>query len=448
MITPTTTTPVNSLSSNSANEQVGECVSECANECVSECANECVNECANECVNECAGKRATRTVGFFLSSLQDMGGAVRVAVSLANRLCHEYRVVIIERTSHMSYAFELDERIEVVSLHSTAQRFRQQAVQVRKPLARALKEHNVCVLMGICVEESAMALLPCRATHTKLVFCDHGALINQLDDKTTTLLRRVCALACNKAVVLTHQSAHDYQRIFHTPAHKIEVIPNWVPDELLRTAPACAVQEKRMLWAGRLDHEKGVDHLFEIARRVMPAHPDWVWDVWGTAVQDETECFNLQGKLEQAGLSQHVRLRGCYTNTSDVFPNYSLATLTSYREGLPLFLLEAMAYGLPLLSFDVNTGPRDVIISGVNGFLVQPFDYDRYAACLGKLMSSEQLRKDFSASAKQEVQRFGEDAIYPAWSVLIRDLCNAQQSEAEQLEAAQVEKSEKQEERS
>lgn len=398
--------------------------------------------------NKRANKRDKRTVGFFLSSLQDMGGAVRVAVSLANRFCNNYHVVIIERGTHASLAFPLDERITVISLECTAQRFRQQAVQVRRPLTHALKENNVDILLGICAEESAMAIVPCRAAKTKLVFCDHGALINQLNDKTTTLLRRVCALTCNKTVVLTRQSAQDYQRLFHISARKIEVIPNWVSNELLLGAPLCAVQEKRILWAGRLDHEKGIDHLFEIARRVMPTHPDWVWDVWGAAVLDETSNFDLQGKLEEAGLAQQVCLRGRYEHTQEVFPCYSIATLTSYREGLPVFLLEAMAYGLPLLSFDVDTGPRDLIMPGVNGFLVQPFDYDRYAACLGKLMSSEQLRKDFSASAKQEVQRFGEDAIYPAWAALIRDLCNAQQSEAEQLEAAQVEKSEKQEERS
>lgn len=398
--------------------------------------------------NKCANKCDERTVGFFLSSLQDMGGAVRVAVSLANRFCNDYHVVIIECGTHASLAFPLDERITVISLECTAQRFRQQAVQVRRPLTHALQENNVDILLGICAEESAMAIVPCRAAKTKLVFCDHGALINQLNDKTTTLLRRVCALTCNKTVVLTHQSAQDYQRLFHISARKIEVIPNWVSNELLLGTPLCAVQEKRILWAGRLDHEKGIDHLFEIARRVMPTHPDWVWDVWGAAVLDETSNFDLQGKLEEAGLAQQVCLRGRYEHTQEVFPCYSIATLTSYREGLPVFLLEAMAYGLPLLSFDVDTGPRDLIMPGVNGFLVQPFDYDRYAACLGKLMSSEQLRKDFSASAKQEVQRFGEDAIYPAWAALIRDLCNVQQSEAEQLEAAQAEANEKQEERS
>ncbi len=360
-----------------------------------------------------------RTVGFFLSSLQDMGGAQRVAVSLANRLCNDYCVVIIERITHESVAFPLDERVKVVSLESHARRFREQFTQLRRPLTCALRENHVDVLLGICVEESALALLPCKAAHTKLVFCDHGALINQLDDKTTTLLRRACARFCDKAVVLTNQSAKDYRRLFHTASRKIEVIPNWVSNELLSEASLCRVEGKRILWAGRLDREKGVDHLFEIARRVMPAHPDWAWDVWGTAVLDEEGCFDLEKQLKQTGLSAQVCLRGRYERTQDVFPNYALATLTSYREGLPVFLLEAMAYGLPLISFDVDTGPRDLIAPGVNGYLVEPFDYDQYAAYMGQLMDDVELRRSFSASSKRAAQNFGEDAVYPQWTALI-----------------------------
>ena len=161
----------------------------------------------------------------------------------------------------------------------------------------------------------------------------------------------------------------------------------------------------------------------------MPAHPDWVWDVWGAAVLDEEGGFDLEKQLKEAGLSEQVRLRGRYERTQDVFPNYAIATLTSYREGLPVFLLEAMAYGLPLLSFDVDTGPRDLITPGVNGFLVDSFDYDQYAARLGQLMDDAQLRCDFSASSKRAAQRFGEDAVYPQWTALIDALCPAVTSE-------------------
>ena len=84
-----------------------------------------------------------------------------------------------------------------------------------------------------------------------------------------------------------------------------------------------------------------------------------------------------------------------------------------------MFLLEAMAYGLPLLSFDVDTGPRDLIMPGVNGFLVEPFDYDTYAARMGQLMDDIELRRAFSASSRRAAKAYGEDAVYPQWTSLI-----------------------------
>lgn len=361
-------------------------------------------------------------VGFFLSSVQDMGGAVRVAVSLANRMANDFNVTIIEHVAHQSVAFPLDERIKIVTIHSDARRFREQFTQLRKPLTRALKENNIDVLFGICVEESAIALMPCKSAGCKLVFCDHGALVNQLDDKTTTFLRNATSKFCNKLVVLTNQTKGDYHRLLHVPNSRMEVIPNWVSNELLKEAPTCDVTVKRALWAGRLDHEKGVDHLLEIAKRVMPSHPDWMWDVWGASVLDGEDGFDLAKELEVAGLSNQVVLRGRYSRTQDVFPNYALATLTSYREGLPVFLLEAMAYGLPMLSFDVDTGPRDLIMTGVSGYLVKPFDYDQYAQLMGKLMDDVDMRQSFSAAAKHAAQSFGEDAVYPQWKNLVERL--------------------------
>lgn len=363
-------------------------------------------------------------VGLFLSSLQDMGGAIRVAVSLANRLCADYEVTIIEHVTHENCAFDLDPRITVVSLNSQAHRFREQFTQLRKPLTKALKEAKLDVLFGICFEESVIALMPCRASKTKLVFCDHGALVNQLDDKTTTLLRNIASRFCDKTVVLTNQTKSDYHRLLHVPDHRLEVIPNWVSNELLEVEP-CDVQVKRALWAGRLDHEKGVDHLLEIARLVMPAHPDWVWDVWGASVLDGEDVFDLAKELKKEGLDNQVILRGRYARTQDVFPHYALATLTSYREGLPVFFLEAMAYGMPMLSFDVDTGPRDLIMAGVSGYLIEPYNCQQYAERMGKLMDDVDLRLSFGAAAKRAAQNFSEDAVYAKWTTLIDGMCGA-----------------------
>lgn len=363
---------------------------------------------------------ASGHVGIFLSSLQDMGGAIRVAVSLANRFCRDYDVTIIELTGHDRTAFVLDDRVNVVSLDSKELRLRGRIGEVREKMGQVLLARRFDVMLGIGVEETTAAVAPCRKRGVPLVFCDHGALVNQLDDKTTTLLRFICSRVCRKTVVLTSQTEQDYKRIFHLPKKRVCTISNWIPSALIESSAKSDVQSKRILWAGRLDSEKGIDHLFEIAKRVMPKHEDWVWDVYGESVLDG-DGFDLGAAVAEAGLQDSVRLCGRYSDVMEVFPSYSIGTLTSYREGLPLFLLEGMAFGLPLISFDVDTGPRDLIEEGVNGYLVSCYDVEEYADRLEHLMASVEDRIGMSSASLEKAQDFSEEAIYLLWKNLLSE---------------------------
>lgn len=356
-------------------------------------------------------------IGIFLFSLQDMGGAVRVAISLANRMCEDYDVTLIELAEHDLPAFEIDERVGIYSLCSKKLRIRDRVGEVRAKLGSLLTVIHFDVMFGIGVEETTVAILPCRSANVPLVFCDHGALVNQLDDKTTTLLRFVCSRACFKTVVLTKQTFDDYRRLFRLSAKKLHVIPNWISNEFLENAPLCDVTVKRILWAGRLDREKGTDHLLEIAKIVMPKHPDWTWDVYGSAVLGGG--LDLEKDLAEAGLAEVVSLKGKYSDAVEVFSAYSIGTLTSYREGLPLFLLEGMALGLPLISFDVDTGPRDLIDEGENGYLVPCYDVRVYAEKLERLMGSVELRLAMSDASRAKASGFSEDDVFLRWEALI-----------------------------
>lgn len=356
--------------------------------------------------------------GIFVSSLQDMGGAVRVAVSLANRMAEDYDVTVFELTGHDRLAFPVDGRVSCVPLGAEQQRLRGRVGEVKRKLGEALREHPVDVMLGIGAEETAVAVLPCRKAGIALAFCDHGAIVNQLDSRSTTLLRYLCARFCQVTVSLTEQNAADYRSRFHIPEDRVVTIANWIPRGLMDTARQCDASSKRLLWAGRLDREKGVDHLFEIASLVLPDHPDWVWDVYGSQVLGDGG-FDLAARVEEAGLSAQVRLCGVYSDAREVFPSHSIGTLTSYREGLPLFLLEGSAFGLPLVSFDIDTGPRDIIDDGCNGRLVAPYDCEAYARVLGELMDSAELRRSMSVAARKRAERFSEDAIYERWKALI-----------------------------
>jgi glycosyltransferase involved in cell wall biosynthesis len=88
-----------------------------------------------------------------------------------------------------------------------------------------------------------------------------------------------------------------------------------------------------------------------------------------------------------------------------------MLVLTSYREGMPLVLLEAKANKLPCISFDVITGPNEIILDKVNGVLIKPDETDAMARAINELINNEALRCSYSEHAYDNIQMFSEETI-------------------------------------
>lgn len=361
------------------------------------------------------------SVCFLVPGLGSMGGSVRVAVQLANRLSERFSVSIVSCAPFDEPAFSVDNDIALRSLGIEGGRIRERVRAARKPLSSLLREMRPRVLFGIGTYETLMAIVPCRNEHVKLVFCDHGALMNQWSDKQMRAVRFLDSHLSARTVTLTRRSLEDYHKRLCVPRRKLSCIPNWIPCELAGREHVYHTDSKKIIWAGRLDKEKGVDHLLDIAERVLPAHPDWTWDVYGERVMDD-DGIDVDGRIVRSGLSGKLRLMGRVDNLYDLYGEYAIGTLTSYREGLPLTLLEGKACGLPLISFDVTTGPSEIIEDGVDGYLVQPYDCEAYANLLEKMMNDGGLREEMSLHALRSVRAFDEEAIYGRWVKLIEEL--------------------------
>lgn len=366
--------------------------------------------------------RQAKRLCYIVPNLGHMGGSVRVAIDLANRFSREgFSVSMISCAPFERPAFALEDGISTHALDLGSGRLRDKTKIARKPLGEILRAENPSLLFGIGTYETLFSIRACRDVGVPLVFCDHGALVNQWDDKQMRVIRLLGALFSAKTVTLTNKSLEDYASMLHVPRRKLRCIPNWIPRVLTETQHVYDVQSRRLLWAGRLDKEKGVDHLIEIAKRVLPSRPDWTWDVYGQRVVMEGG-FDVEQAVQEAGLTGRLRLMGRSDNLFELYDKHAACTLTSYREGLPLTLLEGKACGLPLISFDVNTGPRDIIEDGIDGYLVSPYDYEEYAEKLGWLMDSDSLRASMSQASQRTVGRFSEDEIFAQWVSLVEEL--------------------------
>jgi glycosyltransferase involved in cell wall biosynthesis len=100
----------------------------------------------------------------------------------------------------------------------------------------------------------------------------------------------------------------------------------------------------------------------------------------------------------------------------------SLYVLSSRFEGLPMVMIEAMSLGLPVVSFDCPTGPREVIRNGRSGVLVPDGDVDALAKAMLAVIEDPEHRRALGAGASARAKDFGLDSIGPRWEALIAEL--------------------------
>ena len=112
-------------------------------------------------------------------------------------------------------------------------------------------------------------------------------------------------------------------------------------------------------------------------------------------------------------------MEGRVNDLDTIYRGAGIYALTSLQEGLPTVLLEALSYNVPCVSFDIETGPDEIIDDGYSGMLVKAYNEADFAAALEKLMSDDTLRIQYSANAENSIQKFSMDISLRKWKEVL-----------------------------
>lgn len=347
------------------------------------------------------------------------GGVEQVTTSLANAFCDEYEVYIYGIFGKgKNVPYDLDPRIHYRAELAEDCRIRKRITSVFKPFKNYIKENKIDIVF-LMENHPALTVSPVRFfTKAKYVFCDHGALMNEWEKKDITVFRFWDSLISHKTVTLTEQTRQDYIKRFKINPKKIQSIYNWIPEEVLKTRKPYNQASKKIITVGRFSEEKGHDMLVEAAKLVLPKYPEWKWELYGTG----DTLDSIRKKIEDYGLEKQLILKGSVKNAYQIYGEYAFLVLPSYREGLPLVLLEAKALGLPMISFDIITGPREIISDGEDGYLILPYNIEEMAAKIEALIINEKQRVLFSKNTENGIEKFEKTQIYHQWKQLIDEL--------------------------
>lgn len=345
------------------------------------------------------------------------GGVEQVTASLANEFCKYYKVFIYEINPGSELAYNLDGRVCMIKGKVGSVRLREMLTGNFRRFIHFINAFHVDIvlLMG---NYPALVVSPARFfTKAKYVYCDHGALMNEWRKRDITAIRFLDSLIAHKIVVLTKKTREDYIKKFHTKPGKIQCIYNWIPDSVFAIKKPYDAQSHKILSVGRFGKEKGYDMLVKVAEKVLPRYPQWQWHVYGTG-----EVFDeILAEVKRLGLGTQLILKGNVKDVYQMFSEYAFIVLPSYREGLPLVLLEATALGLPMISFDIETGPNEIIVDGRNGFLIQPYDLESMMKRIEELINDAEKRIIFSEYQGRK-DKFKKEKILKQWIRFIEDL--------------------------
>jgi glycosyltransferase involved in cell wall biosynthesis len=143
-------------------------------------------------------------------------------------------------------------------------------------------------------------------------------------------------------------------------------------------------------------------------------HPDWNLVILGEGEQRSS----LEQQVTDRGLEGRVKLPGLVEDPFGILRACDIFALSSLYEGQGLALVEALACGLPAVSFDCPSGPAQIVRDGVDGFLLPVGDVDALARALDRLMADGELRQRMAARAPEVTERFAVDAIVRRWEDL------------------------------
>lgn len=216
----------------------------------------------------------------------------------------------------------------------------------------------------------------------------------------------------DKFIVLTQEDKEAWGN-----KKNIDVVYNACP---LRSSQKSEVIAHSAIAVGRLSSQKGFDMLVSVWQRVVIKYPTWVLNIFGSG-EDREMLIQL---IEDKKLTNHIHILSPVTNIQEEYLKASIFIFSSRYEGFGLVLIEAMACGLPAVSFACPCGPKDIITDGVDGYLVPVGDIDGMTERICMLIEDEKLRKSVGDKAYLHSERFSQEIIMKQWEALFNVLIN------------------------
>lgn len=341
-------------------------------------------------------------VVFAIGSLHG-GGAERVVSVWASALARKgYRVSVIVY-ARFENEYPIDERVAVHPIADSEEQCNAMSLLARlrcfRSALKALKPDVIISFLPVIQVYISLASIGLRIPRVETIR-NNPWRVDLLQTKFAKLWLR-CFKTC-RALILQSED----QKPFFSKAvqKKAVVIPNPINSLYIENPKAeYNAASHNIVAAGRLTGQKNYPMMIDALKRVLQHYEDASLRIYGVGELEN----ELRSYVKENGLEGSVHFMGRSNELYRVYQGADVYVMSSDYEGMPNALAEAMAIGLPCISTDCKTGPRDLIDDGKNGYLVPCGDAEALADRIMRIFAmSDDEQRALGASARDKIVGF------------------------------------------
>ncbi len=356
-----------------------------------------------------------KKICFLMGNLSNPGGTERVTTLIANELAEKNpNISILSLTDGKNPFFYLNADVKTYSLYPMKISFKKNFIGAVLKIRRFVQQHQIdslIVVDSISCIFTVPALYGLQVNH---ICWEHFNFNVNLKTKSRDIGRKWAAKYCDYIVTLTKRDKELWQQGLNDINAKIIPIANPTPYENVKHRPS--LDFKNVLTLGRLTYQKGFDSLIEAWAQVCKTNEDWTLSIVGSGEDEEA----LKDQAKRLEVLSRINFVPANKDIEQYYKKSSFYCLSSRFEGLPMVLLEAQAFGLPIVAFDCDTGPAEVVEHRTTGLLVKAGDTSQLADCLLTMINITNSEYEMmSANTIENSQNFSIQSIIKTWLSII-----------------------------
>lgn len=354
-------------------------------------------------------------IDFYISSLSG-GGAENVLIMLAEQFTETGNQVSITSLEKRKQFYDVSTKVKLYKKHNGSDNKIIDFLKDVRYIHQRIIESKADISISFLSRCNILLLLVSFFSKRKIVVCDRNNPLKE-HSKKTFLFSCLLYRRANKIVVQTEQIKQMYPSYLQK---KLVVLENPLNTKKLDTMIEGVSIEKEnvVISIGRLEKQKDFKTLIKAFHAISKKYAGWTLKIFGVGDME----LELQRLIESYGETKRILLCGHTKEPFVEMKKSKIFVLSTFYEGFPNVLCEAMYAGLPCISTDCISGPRELINNGENGLLVPIGDVIKMERALEILIQNTELREKLGKKATKDCCRLKIDNISEKWLMMLSEL--------------------------